>query len=151
DAKTHSYVATGLKDNKFGITIDDISRLLADIKKMPSIKLIGIGSHIGSQITDLEPFIMAIDYLLEIYKVIREAGFNLQYLDIGGGLGITYRDETPPSIKDYANTIQQRLGSHNVKLILEPGRSIVGNAGVLLTRVEYIKTSAEKKFAIVDA
>lgn len=151
DAKTHSYISTGLKNNKFGITINDISRLLADIRKMPAIKLIGIGSHIGSQITELEPFVMAVDYLLEIYQTIKEEGFNLHYIDIGGGLGITYRDETPPSIDDYANAIQHRLSSHHVKLILEPGRAIVGNAGVLLTRVEYIKHSGDRNFAIVDA
>lgn len=151
DAKTHSYISTGLKANKFGIELDDISRLLADIKKLASIHLIGIGSHIGSQITELEPFVMVVDYLLEIYETIKEEGFQPQFIDIGGGLGITYQNETPPSIEEYAEVIQQKISQHNVKLILEPGRAIVGNAGVLLTRVEYIKKSSDRNFAIVDA
>lgn len=151
DPKTHAHVSTGLKDNKFGIELTDIGQLLKDIRHLKSVNLIGIAAHIGSQITELEPFILAIDYLLGIYEELKDEGIDIQYINIGGGLGITYRDENPPAINEYADAIQKKLAAHPAELILEPGRAIVGNAGILLTRIEYIKNTTGRNFAIVDA
>lgn len=151
DAKTHSYISTGMRDNKFGMELIDLIPLFKKISDMTSIHLIGIGSHIGSQITELEPFLLAMDHLLAIYSTLKEQGIKIKYINIGGGLGITYRNEQPPSITEYAQALQRKLGSLPLTLILEPGRSIVGNAGVLLTKIEYIKNSGDKHFAIIDA
>lgn len=151
DAKTHSYISTGMRDNKFGMELIDLIPLFKKISGMSSIHLIGIGSHIGSQITELEPFLLAMDHLLAIYSTLKEQGIKIKYINIGGGLGITYRDEQPPSIAEYAQALQRKLGSLPLTLILEPGRSIVGNAGILLTKIEYIKNSGDKHFAIIDA
>lgn len=151
DAKTHSYISTGMRDNKFGMELGDLIPLFTKIAGMPSVQLIGIGSHIGSQITELEPFLLAVDHLLAIYKTLKEQGMKIQYINIGGGLGITYRDEEPPSVQEYAHAIQKKLASLPLKLILEPGRAIVGNAGTLLTKIEYIKKSGDKNFIITDA
>ncbi len=151
DAKTHSYISTGMRENKFGMELIDLIPLFKKISELPSIHLIGIGSHIGSQITELEPFLLAMDHLLAIYTTLKEQGIKIQYINIGGGLGITYRDEIPPSVKDYADDLKRKLGNAPLKLIIEPGRSIVGNAGVLVTKIEYIKNTGSKHFAIIDA
>lgn len=149
--KTHAYISTGLKENKFGIELPQVLPLCEKIKSMPMLKLIGIACHIGSQITELSPFLLAIDCLLELYKQLQAMGVNLSHFNIGGGLGITYQQETPPSISEYANAVRKKIAGLPVDLIIEPGRSIIGNAGALLTRVEYIKSTQHKNFAIVDA
>ena len=151
DAKTHSYISTGMRHNKFGMELIDIIPLFTKIAELPSLRLIGVGSHIGSQITELEPFLLAMDHLLAIYITLKEQGIHIQFINIGGGLGITYRDETPPTVKEYAHALLKKLGSTPLQLIIEPGRSIVGNAGILLTKIEYIKNTADKNFAITDA
>ncbi len=151
DARTHSYISTGLRENKFGMNLTDIIPLFKKIKASPSLRLIGIGAHIGSQITELEPFLLSLDHLLAIYATLKEMGIDIDYVNIGGGLGITYRDETPPSVQEYADALQKKLAHYPLKLILEPGRSIVGNAGVLLTRIEYLKDNGTRHFAITDA
>jgi diaminopimelate decarboxylase len=151
DAKTHPYIATGLKENKFGIDIDRIADVCANIKTLSHIQLIGIACHIGSQLTTIEPFIEATDRLLEIAEQIMKDGFALQHINIGGGLGVRYHDEEPPSIHLYVQKIRERLKKNSLEIIIEPGRSIIANAGVLLTRIEYLKPTAHKNFAIVDA
>lgn len=151
DAKTHAHISTGMRENKFGMDASGIVSLTQRIQSMPVLHLIGIGMHIGSQITELAPFLLALDQLLLIYQALKEQGITLEYLNIGGGLGITYHHETPPSVTEYAEALQQKLKNSPVKLILEPGRAIVGNAGILLTRIEYIKSSGIKNFAITDA
>lgn len=151
DARTHPYIATGLNENKFGIEMASVLPLCQKIKTMPNLKLIGIGCHIGSQLTDLEPFLEAADCLLQLIEKITAEGIKLQHIDIGGGLGICYRDETPPAIKDYADAIRKKLDKCPLEIILEPGRAIVANAGILLTKVEYLKHTSHKNFAIVDA
>jgi diaminopimelate decarboxylase len=151
DAKTHSYISTGLRENKFGMNLTDILPLFAKIQRTPALRLIGIGAHIGSQITELPPFLLSLDHLLGIYQSLKEQGIVIEYINIGGGLGITYRDETPPSVKEYAEVIKHKLSHYPLKLILEPGRSIVGNAGILLTKIEYLKDNGTRHFAITDA
>lgn len=151
DARTHRYISTGLHENKFGIEISQVMPLIAKIKKMPYLNLIGIGCHIGSQLTELEPFIQALDSLLELVARLTEAGIKLTQIDIGGGLGICYRDEKPPVISDYVAAIRKHVEKSQLEIILEPGRVIVANAGILLTKIEYIKQTAHKNFAIVDA
>lgn len=149
--RTHSHISTGLNTNKFGIDINEIIPLCQQLKTMPSVKLIGIASHIGSQILELEPFLLTIDRLLHIYQQLNEIGINIQHINIGGGLGITYHNEKPPAIHDYAQALQKKIASYPLEIILEPGRAIVGNAGILLTRIEYLKHSNHKNFVIVDA
>lgn len=151
DAKTHPYIATGLKDNKFGIALDKVMPICRTLKSFPHLKLIGIGCHIGSQLMELEPFTEALDCLLQIDQRIADLGITLQTLDIGGGLGITYQDESPPAIQAYADLLRSKLQNIDRELILEPGRAIVGNAGILLTKVEHVKHTEYKNFAIVDA
>lgn len=151
DAKTHSYISTGLRENKFGLNLTDIVVLYDKISSLSSLKLIGIGAHIGSQITDVSPFLQSIDFLLAIKNTLQELGADLQYVNIGGGLGITYHNETPPSIEEYAKAVRAKFNDKNITLLLEPGRSIVGNAGILLTKVEYIKDTGLRHFAITDA
>ncbi|OGT52636.1 MAG: diaminopimelate decarboxylase [Gammaproteobacteria bacterium RIFCSPHIGHO2_12_FULL_42_13] len=151
DPKTHSYIATGLLENKFGIELANIIPLCEQIKNEPSIRLIGIACHIGSQITQLAPFREAIDRMLKLYKEITALGFDLQQLNVGGGLGIQYHDEHPPSILAYTAMLQEKLTSFTGEIMIEPGRAIVGHAGVLLMRVEYLKHTQQKQFAIVDA
>lgn len=151
DAETHPYIATGLKENKFGITFEDA---LAGYKKattMTHLNVVGIDCHIGSQITSMAPFIDALDRLLELVQKIEATGVTLKHIDIGGGLGIRYQDEVPPSTQEYAEEVCKKLAKTGYELILEPGRSIVGNAGVLLTQVEFLKETADKNFGIVDA
>lgn len=150
-AETHSHILTGLKENKFGIAIDEIIPLSRTISNMPSLRLIGIACHIGSQLLNLTPFLQVIDLLLAIYQQLANLGITLTHLNVGGGLGIRYKDEDPPSIQEYATALQNKMAGYPIELILEPGRSIIGNTGVLLTRIEYLKHSHHKNFAIVDA
>ena len=151
DAKTHPYIATGLKSNKFGVAYADARALYRKAQSLGYVDIRGIDCHIGSQITELAPFADAIDKLLVLVDQLGEDGIALDHIDIGGGLGIRYNDEQPPSFADYARVVEQRFQARKTKLLLEPGRALVGNAGVLLTRVEYLKRGVEKNFAIVDA
>ena len=151
DPYTHSYISTGLKENKFGIEISQITPLCQQLASQSALRLVGIACHIGSQIVKLSPFLNAIDRLLDIFKQLQKIGININYINIGGGLGVVYHDEHPPTIQEYAHAIQEKLAKYPLELIIEPGRSIVANAGVLVTRIEYIKETSQKNFAIVDA
>lgn len=153
DAKTHPYIATGLQENKFGIAVDDAMALYQHASKLSHIKLHGIDCHIGSQITELAPFLAALDKVLALMQQLKKSGINLQHLNLGGGLGVRYHDEQPPHPSEYGVAIKQRLADSgfNGMLILEPGRAIAANAGILVTQVLYLKTNADKHFAIVDA
>jgi len=151
DAMTHPYISTGLKDNKFGIAFDSAFDAYRQAAALPNLRVVGIDCHIGSQLTDVAPLIDALDRLLSLIDRLSEAGIILQHLDIGGGLGIRYDDEVPPDLSLFAAQIRQRLQGRALKLVMEPGRSLVGNAGVLLTRMEYLKLGENKNFAVVDA
>jgi diaminopimelate decarboxylase len=151
DPRTHPYIATGLKQNKFGIPYADAPALYRHARGMRHLVLAGIGCHIGSQLTDVTPFVAALDRVLELADRLRAEGITLAHVDIGGGLGIRYRDESPPAVTDYARALLARLEGRSLKLMLEPGRALVGNAGLLLTRVEYLKHGSERNFAVVDA
>lgn len=151
DARTHPYISTGLKENKFGIAIDHALDEYRRATQMPNIKIVGIDCHIGSQLTETAPFLDALDRVLALVDALQAEGITLHHLDLGGGLGICYRDEQPPQPAEYIAAILQRLAGRNFEILLEPGRAIVGNAGLLLTRVEYLKPTAGKNFAIVDA
>jgi len=153
DAKTHPYIATGLKQNKFGIPIAQARAVYVQAAQLPGIRVVGVDCHIGSQLTELAPFIDALDRVMALVEELATDGIALEHLDLGGGLGIRYRDETPPQPDAYAAALRERIEARGLKLriMVEPGRAIVGNAGVLLTRVEYIKESPEKNFAVVDA
>lgn len=151
DAKTHPHIATGLKENKFGIEFEKALPLSREIKAMPNLKLIGIACHIGSQLTEISPFIEALDRVKELAAQIAAEGIQLEHLNIGGGLGIRYQDEQPPSIEEYVSTICDHMKGLPYQIILEPGRAITANAGILLTAVEYVKHTPHKNFAIVDA
>lgn len=148
---THSHISTGLNENKFGIAKNEIIPLCHTLSSFSALRLIGLASHIGSQIVDLQPFLLTINHLLDIYKQLSEIGINIQHINMGGGLGIIYRNEHPPGIADYAKALQEKLSAYDVEIILEPGRAIVGDAGSLLTRIEYVKLTSHKNFAIVDA
>jgi diaminopimelate decarboxylase len=151
DPKTHPYIATGLKENKFGIPIREALEQYQRAAQMPHIEICGVGCHIGSQLTTVDPFLASLDRLLELAAELERLGVGVRHLDLGGGLGIRYRDETPPRIQDLAGPVLARLGGKDYELLLEPGRSVVGNAAILLTRVEYIKRGEDKAFAVVDA
>ncbi|MDA8327851.1 MAG: diaminopimelate decarboxylase [Betaproteobacteria bacterium] len=151
DAKTHPYISTGLKSNKFGVAHDDALRLYQLAASLPHLVLRGIDCHIGSQLTEIAPFVDALDRVLSLVDALAEYGIVLQHIDLGGGLGIRYHDETPPHVEAYIAALRERLAGRGLTLLLEPGRALVGNAGVLLTRVEYLKPGAEKQFAVVDA
>ena len=151
DARTHPYISTGLKENKFGIDIAAAPELYARAAALPHIEIVGVDCHIGSQLTEVTPFVAALERVLALMDKLAAHGIALEHLDIGGGLGITYSDETPPSPAEYAAALAERLKGRKVKVLIEPGRAIVGNAGVLLTRVEYLKHAAHKNFAVVDA
>jgi diaminopimelate decarboxylase len=151
DAKTHPYISTGLKDNKFGIAHDQALRVYRDAAAMAHLRITGIDCHIGSQLTEVAPFGEALDRVLELVASLQAIGIRLQHIDIGGGVGIRYRDETPPALDTYAEVILARMRGRPEHLIVEPGRALVGNAGWLLTRVEYLKHGETKDFAIVDA
>ena len=155
DAKTHPYISTGLKNNKFGVAFDEAISVYEAAAAMPNIAVHGVDCHIGSQITELAPFIEALDLILGLVDTLEAKGITISHIDLGGGIGITYSDETPPAFSVYAKAILDKINARNVKLLFEPGRALVGNAGVLLTKVEYLKSSAKnsdaKNFAIVDA
>ncbi|MDO9052996.1 MAG: diaminopimelate decarboxylase [Gallionella sp.] len=151
DAKTHPYISTGLKQNKFGVAYTEAVALYRKAHAMPILRITGMDCHIGSQLTETSPFIAAVEKVLVLVDALAAEGIALEHLDLGGGLGICYQDETPPAIADYIAALLGALQGRTQKLILEPGRVLVGNAGVLLTRVEYIKPGEEKNFAIVDA
>ncbi len=151
DAGTHPYISTGLKENKFGIPHEDALRLYRLAASLPALEIIGIDCHIGSQLTEITPFVDALDRILRLVDALVDEGIVLRHLDLGGGLGIRYYEETPPPVANYVAAIQQKLGQRPLTLLLEPGRALVGNAGILLTRVEYLKPGLEKNFAIVDA
>lgn len=151
DAGTHPYISTGLKENKFGIDIEQAEAVYARAAELPNLNIIGVDCHIGSQLTTLPPFLDALDRLLVLIDRLAELGITIKHLDLGGGLGVQYRDEQPPVAGDYVQAIRQRLAGRDLTLVFEPGRYIVANAGVLLTRVEYLKHTEHKDFAIVDA
>lgn len=151
DAQTHPYISTGLKENKFGIAIERAPEVYARAAEMEGLKVVGVDCHIGSQLTQVEPFVDALERVLDLVDHLYEQGIALQHIDLGGGLGITYKDETPPLPGDYAAPLLDRLATRDLKILIEPGRAIVGNAGLLLTKVEYLKHHEEKNFAIVDA
>ncbi|HKW37289.1 MAG TPA: diaminopimelate decarboxylase [Burkholderiales bacterium] len=151
DPRTHPYVATGLRESKFGIAYDDAFPLYRKAAKLPGIRVAGIDVHIGSQITEIGPFVAALEKVLEFVDTLDATGVGIGHLDLGGGLGIRYRDESPPALKDYARSLFDRLRGRKLRVLFEPGRSLVGNTGLLLTRVEYLKHGAAKSFAVVDA
>ncbi|WP_257264168.1 diaminopimelate decarboxylase [Endozoicomonas sp. ONNA2] len=153
DAQTHPYISTGLKDNKFGIDINRAPVVYARAAELSHIEVVGVDCHIGSQLTTTEPFLDALDRLLLLMDQLQARGIRLQHLDIGGGLGVQYQDESIPSPSDYLVSVQQRLverGYGDVMLVVEPGRSIAARAGIMLTRVELLKATGQKQFAIVD-
>jgi len=150
DAKTHPYIATGLKENKFGISFELAKDIFKQAAKMSNINLIGIDCHIGSQISELSPFQDALQKLLDLIDELTKIGIQLRHVDIGGGLGITYKDEVLPTPSQYVNAITNTANGHDLEIIIEPGRSIVGNAGILLTKVEYLNETPFKNFAVVD-
>ena len=151
DARTHPYIATGLKENKFGIDIAAAEAVYREAAELPNIAVTGIDCHIGSQLTELAPFVDALHRVLALAERLTELGMPISHLDLGGGLGIRYMDEQPPEPGDYAAVIREHLADLPYEILLEPGRAIAGNAGVLLTRVEYLKPTAHKRFAILDA
>jgi diaminopimelate decarboxylase len=154
DAQTHPYISTGLKDNKFGIAYHEVLKTYHEAAQLSQIDVIGIDCHIGSQITSTAPYLDAVDKVLDLVTQLKKEGIVIHHLDLGGGLGISYGAETPPDITEFTNMLLDHLakcGFAHLNVILEPGRSLVGNAGVLLTRVEYLKPGAEKNFCIVDA
>jgi len=154
DAKTHPYISTGLKSNKFGIPIENARAVYQHIATMANLNIVGVDCHIGSQLLEIEPFIDALKRVLILVDNLRKDGIKLRHLDLGGGLGIPYNNETPPTPTKYAEAIKEVLAGRLLKIILEPGRAIVGNAGILVTRVEFLKLNDDdeaKNFAIVDA
>ncbi len=151
DAGTHPYISTGLKENKFGIAIAAAEDVYIRASQLPNLEVIGVDCHIGSQLTTLEPFIDALDRLLDLVDRLGDCGIHLHHIDLGGGLGVRYRDEEPPLAADYIKAVRERLAGRDLGLLFEPGRFIVANAGTLLTRVEYLKHTEHKDFAIVDA
>jgi diaminopimelate decarboxylase len=151
DPKTHPYISTGLKKNKFGIDSETAIEGYKAARKLKNVEIIGIDCHIGSQITEVQPFKDALKSLKELVNELKTMGIEIRYLDMGGGLGITYDDESPPDLHEYAGAIAEPIKDMNLQLILEPGRVIVGNAGVLVTRVLYRKSGASKEFVIADA
>lgn len=151
DAGTHPYISTGLKENKFGIDIEQAPAVYARAAELANLHIVGVDCHIGSQLTSLPPFLDALERLLALIDQLAAQGIQIRHLDLGGGLGVQYRDEQPPLAGDYIAAVRERLKGRELALVFEPGRSIVANAGVLLTRVEYLKHTAHKDFAIVDA
>lgn len=150
DAKTHPYIATGLRENKFGVDIDVARNLYREAAGLAHLDIRGVGFHIGSQLTRLEPFTDALRRVLELVDALEEEGIRLEHIDVGGGLGVRYRDETPPEPAAYAAALREVLAGRRLKVMLEPGRAIAANAGVFLTRVAFLKHTAHKDFAIVD-
>lgn len=151
DARTHPYISTGLKENKFGVAIDEALALYRRAVELPNLDVSGIDCHIGSQLTETAPFLDALERVLALAERLAEEGIVIRHLDLGGGLGVRYNDERPPEPADYARALLQRLEYLPYEILLEPGRAIVANAGVLLTRVEYLKHGEAKDFAVIDA
>src|SRR5690606_7571437 len=151
DAKTHPYISTGLKQNKFGIAIDDAQAVYRRARQLPQLAIKGVDCHIGSQLTDTAPFLDALQRVLALIDALKADGIAIEHLDLGGGLGVRYRDETPPEPDAYMQQVLDALGDRDLTLVFEPGRSIVANAGILVTTVEYLKKGSEKNFCIVDA
>ncbi|BBP80138.1 diaminopimelate decarboxylase [Pseudomonas sp. Ost2] len=151
DAGTHPYISTGLKENKFGIAIADAEEVYVRAAQLPNLEVLGVDCHIGSQLTSLPPFLDALDRLLALIDRLGECGIYLHHIDLGGGVGVRYRDEEPPLVADYIKAVRERTAGRDLTLMFEPGRFIVANAGVLLTQVEYLKHTEYKDFAIVDA
>lgn len=151
DARTHRYISTGLKQNKFGIPHEDAPRLYRKAARLPGLLVSGIDCHIGSQLTETAPFIAAVDRILELVDRLERGGIRIRHLDLGGGLGVRYKRELPPAIGEYLRALFKRIGRRRIRVLFEPGRVLVANAGVLLTRVEYLKHNEAKNFAVVDA
>ena len=151
DAKTHPYISTGLRENKFGVTVDEALLVYQRATELANIEVIGLDCHIGSQLTEIGPFVAALQRLLAVIDTLEIHGIVIRHLDLGGGLGVRYKDESPPSIAAYIGAIRQEIGERDLQLVLEPGRSIAGNAGLLVTKVEYLKSTPDHNFAIVDA
>ncbi len=151
DAKTHPYISTGLKENKFGIDMSDAERLFHKANDLPGLKVSGMDCHIGSQLTELKPLLDAMGRMLELVDRLTASGVQIHHLNLGGGLGIRYNTEQPPHPSDYARAVIPLLEGRNLQVLMEPGRAIAGNAGILLTRVEYLKPTPHRNFAIVDA
>ena len=151
DAKTHPYISTGLKDNKFGIAFADAEPVYVKAARLANIDVIGMDCHIGSQLTEMSPYIDAFDRLLELIERLRKRDINVHHLDLGGGLGIRYRDEAPPQPAEWASALHSRLRDFAGTIVIEPGRAIAGNAGILVSRVNYLKHGPDKNFAVIDA
>ncbi|AUI66755.1 MULTISPECIES: diaminopimelate decarboxylase [Glaesserella] len=151
DAKTHPYISTGLKENKFGVSVKEAREVYRFAKTLPNVKITGMDCHIGSQLTELQPFLDATDRVIVLMEQLKEDGIELHHIDLGGGLGVTYTDETPPHPTEYTAALLDKLKAYpNLEIILEPGRAITANAGILVTKVEYIKQNEDRHFAIVD-
>jgi diaminopimelate decarboxylase len=151
DAGTHPYISTGLKENKFGIDIAEAPAVYARAASLPNLDIHGVDCHIGSQLTSVSPFLDALDRVLSLIDTLAEQRIRIRHLDMGGGLGVTYNQETPPQPADYVKALNERLGDRELDLVLEPGRSIAANAGILVTRVEFLKCTEHRNFAIIDA
>ncbi len=151
DAKTHPYIATGLKENKFGIPFTAALSLYRQAAALKNLRIIGIDCHIGSQLTEIPPFIAALQKLLDLVDRLSATGIEIGHIDVGGGLGIRYRDETPPPVAEYIHALTACMGDRKQKIMFEPGRSLVGNTGILLTRVEHLKHGSDRNFAVIDA
>ena len=151
DAKTHPYISTGLKGNKFGIPSDSVFETYQYAASLPNLEIVGIDCHIGSQLTETQPFVDALDRVIVMINKLKELGIELKHIDIGGGLGVTYKDEVPPTVEEYANAMRPALEKLGLKVYMEPGRSISANAGVLLTKVDLLKPTNHRNFAIIDA
>ena len=152
DAHTHPYISTGLKENKFGVSVDQAREVYKLANTLPNIKIVGMDCHIGSQLTELQPFLDAVDRLIVLMEQLNQDGIHLKHLDLGGGLGVTYTDEAPPHPTDYAKALWEKLSAFSeLEIIVEPGRAITANAGILVTKVEYLKSNESRNFAIVDA
>lgn len=151
DAHTHPYISTGLKENKFGVSVDEAREVYRIASQLPHIKITGMDCHIGSQLTEIQPFLDATDRLIVLMQQLAQDGIELKHLDLGGGLGVTYKDENAPHPSEYAKALLEKLKDYpNLEIILEPGRAITANAGILLTKVEYLKSNESRNFAIVD-
>ena len=151
DAKTHPYISTGLKENKFGVSVQQAREVYSLAKTLPNVKIMGMDCHIGSQLTELQPFLDATDRLIVLMEQLKEDGIELHHLDLGGGLGVPYNGEEPPHPTEYTEALLAKLKNYpNLEIILEPGRAISANAGILVTKVEYLKSNEDRNFAIVD-
>ncbi len=151
DARTHPYISTGMKENKFGVDIAEAERLYALARTLPGIEIHGVACHIGSQLLELSPFLDALDRVLALIDRLAANGISLRHIDVGGGLGVRYHDETPPEPAEWARALRPKLEGRGLTVMTEPGRAIAGNAGILLTRVELLKPTAHKNFAVIDA